>query len=1069
MRRRNSTLSHGLDRRKSNASVKSVQLEHILPTTAEQDAQVAAARAFAWARERSRLAERSALDNPQWPPPRYVESYKNGSQTDSPSRKSNDTSIHRRQSVRFERPRTSQTSNDTRASTSSPMATHNPGATVKLNITGRGVEQRSANSASAAGMVSAAKGVAGDYINALITGEEYYNPEDDIVFAPSSFRRIRKSRSMFTTSEGSNSSHLYNGTQPPIVPHHTAESSTTLRTDENQPPPGLKAPKSMSFLRGRRGHSSLHSERCGDTSISFQGNVCGDSLNNKGAPLKTRPSTIFRSKTTCSDRAFRKTMRDSSNSTNNSNGKLPKDGSLRDKARKVSQTFKYKLKNLFNLSKSDSDESIFPAQHVDSHKSHGATSIALEDNANDEFGYILADEGALSQVTSGVPSLHAVPSYQQLKSRKGSVESLKSERQSSDEKSRVTSWAESETNTLNTLGSRRGEWEPQRLSVIKENGTHTASSSARRPMIDGYFDPPSSNGLSLPPVILPPPPTVDSQRIYSALMKRLDETTKKTHEDSIQRKKSFDDFAKSGTVPVRTSSKSSRARGSDSPITIRQVPPDTGSETGSIRTIHRRPVAQGGYRPQTGEYEQVFPEAAFTSSVSAPTVNRSQGQPAGGGLLSVPRIEEREIPARALSSRSSAFFGSPTSHLFRTQSPYRRALRETINTAEKEALLKSPEFNPWIRSLSSLPIRRPSICESEMDQKMNYTESIYSANTDDPVNISNNTSSMVEDFPRPPSAHGDATIFLDPPAYQPRTPIPPRHRISSSSSSTEWKTWLSAKVSKLEESSIQPDTCGLGDTLSAPRLSGHVRENAQINDEDEDNEQQESFQSSKSSSPFVLSVHDTPVNSDDQQPSQQKTLTPSTSASVEDKPVDVSMPSCSPSPPFPPPLPPKSSMRLQPPVGGIDPPPGPMSNAGDDSTEGKEKASQAMLSFAHSQSLQATTGNQVRATGKTTRKLVRRCPILKNHNSLGLAPAVEAQFRKVTGAPGPSSSNDINVNENISPHTISIVDNEGRYGTRDSSLQAQNNKKMVDMILGDRRRRLAATASEDTDDGHVFL
>lgn len=47
-------------------------------------------------------------------------------------------------------------------------------------------------------MMSAAKGAAGDYINTLFTSEEYYTPEDDIASMPSSYRKLRKSRSMFT-------------------------------------------------------------------------------------------------------------------------------------------------------------------------------------------------------------------------------------------------------------------------------------------------------------------------------------------------------------------------------------------------------------------------------------------------------------------------------------------------------------------------------------------------------------------------------------------------------------------------------------------------------------------------------------------------------------------------------------------------------------------------------------------------------------------------------------------------------------------------------------------------------
>ncbi|KAI0552401.1 hypothetical protein F4679DRAFT_592420 [Xylaria curta] len=703
MHRRNSTNPRRLDRRKSATSVKSVHLEHILPETAERDAQEAATQAFARAKARSATDTNSSL----WPPPRC--SNPNDSTHLHSKSRSEEAPFRRQQSIRFVQPR--------------PLyLAHN-----KTMVRG--------TSPSSASHTSSSVCASGDYINTLFTNDEYYTPQDDIASMPSSYRKLRKSRSMFTNRATVTANQLPLPANSYLRP---------IRGNENIPPRRLKTPKSMSFLRDLRDTTQF--DRTNHT-------------------LRPKSSKIFPSKTSKTDRVFRKSMRDISN------------GSLRYRARQ----------NLFSLGKGDADNTGLPLQHVDAHKSHifgfGDSQQELD---NELLRMSSVDQAALSHVTSGTPYLHAVPSMESLQ---------------------ITSCC-------------REERERKRLSIINEHGAHVCSSSAHT--------------ASLQQPAQPAPGIVDGRRIYSALMKRMD------HNE--------DELVQLGKVPRRKSSLRLRRLGHDAPATIRYVMPESESEPESPKASGRsygrdEHVLSSTYnsnstqpKPNTSKAEgegQVYP-ASTSKFADAEHVLSTKTD----NETSAPSTKETPPITQTLSSRSSAFFGSPTRHLFRTQSPYRRVLQDKMLTAPNEPI-KSPDFNPWLRSLSNLPnlqLQRSSTYGSDADIKLHYTESIYSTDAEDGQTRRQSFLSIIEDFPRPRSTHGDATIFVDQPTYDKRSSsLPPKQRVTSSSSSVEWKMWLSSNVSKLEDTTKQVDSNDFQCGLRSARSSGHIRENAQINDEEEDN------------------------------------------------------------------------------------------------------------------------------------------------------------------------------------------------------------------------------------------
>ncbi|KAI0509183.1 hypothetical protein F5B22DRAFT_617986 [Xylaria bambusicola] len=587
----------------------------------------------------------------------------------------------------------------------------------------------------------------------------------------------------------------------------------------------------MNFLRDFRDNfvPAFRSEDV-DAAPFMSLNDCDTNQQKPKSYLRPKTSRFFRSKVTGEERVFRKSMRDTSNSTVSMNGMPMKNGSLRHKARQVSQGLKHKLRNLFSLSKDDGDDGRLPLQHIDAQKSHIFSLDDLQhETGNDLEGGPSTNQAALSHVASGIPSLHDVPSYQQLRSRQGSMDSLRSDHKAADDRSRVTSWSNSEADTVITHTSSREDWERKRLSIINEHGAHVCSSSAQFATISEQSNP---STISLDRPIPARPGIIDGPRIYSALMKRIGQSQQAHTSDSVIQSND-DGIVQVGTVPRRQSSRLRRL-GCDPASTIRYVFPESETDPESPKAVDRLHTGDRGSpsKPpafaanKTNECEQ---RASASASIDAKT----------GGISSRDVCLEGVPPlTRTLSSRSSAFFGSPTRHLFRTESPYRRALQDRMHTTPNEYAIKSPDFNPWIRSLSNLPnlpIRRSSTHGSDADVKLHYTESIYSTNTEDGQTQRHSVLSVVEDFQRPTSTHGDATIFLNPSGHNKRsTSLPPKQRVTSSSSSVEWKMWLSSNVAKLEDTTKQVDSNDFRCGMQSKRPLGHVRENAQINDEEED-------------------------------------------------------------------------------------------------------------------------------------------------------------------------------------------------------------------------------------------
>ncbi|UKZ71187.1 uncharacterized protein TrAtP1_012148 [Trichoderma atroviride] len=667
-------------------------------------------------------------------------------------------------------------------------------------------------------------------------GSQQYSlePEDEAA-SLTSYGKLRKSKSMYAPAitkistyslDNSDHSDVFNGWQ-------TTSRYSSFAKKENEPiwssgGPSLRAPKSMAFLsHGREGSISRTNTR-----ISSE---MSDELTRNGfyeppgslSRLKTRPSSFFRSNYKQSPHlsAFPKSLRSSSNNTtvlspaslyglNNPSSIPPKQPTLRTTARKISKSLKSRIKGLFGRPKS-TDEAIDQAEyHTPERDSNDGSCYGTQSTVPTRS----SQEASMYQGPSRMPSFHAVPASQQLKSRQGSFANVEIEDcPPTDDKSRVTSWTDSTAATI-THQPRSANWSRQYAFSSEAAETGTLPSSHKQASIP--FDSNSHRG-----------PAANSQRVYSALIKRLQETKQRQNQSLGGNHETLDaseaDSPQSNST-IRRQPRWIRYEGSTNTIRHVQEEDDVFQDRAENTAISRSSSSNSVIRghestdsPQKSLSRDDYPNAAIDGECMAPL-----GQNATE-LQVAPETQKSLI-----SSRSSAFFASPTCHLFRTTSPYRRALQATMKATQADEQPQTPGTR-YLSSLSalSLPTRRSSTDGSDDDERMAYAESVYSNSND--KNIPSPSKSMRQTPMK--KDHGDVTIFLPVETQRPSLSLSARHaREVSSSSSIEWKTWLSANVSKLEASSTTLRTDFPEEASSAPRHSKHIREKTEIEPKGDD-------------------------------------------------------------------------------------------------------------------------------------------------------------------------------------------------------------------------------------------
>ncbi|KND89192.1 hypothetical protein TOPH_06183 [Tolypocladium ophioglossoides CBS 100239] len=865
-----------------------------------------------------------------------------------------------------------------------------------------------------------------------------------------SMGRLRKSRSMFTSSIPPTSEFdISDGPTERLkewlaTPRHHSEDK------ENEPTRGfgahgLRAPKSMSFLRGHSGHG--HSQTSSRADNDLSGHLVPDRLPYHGGSrrrLRSHSSMFFRSKHRRCETSvgLPKSLRNSSNNSAGlssafSGNTIPvmKQSGLRVTARKVSRTLKSKFKGLFGRPRSADDMMGATLNFPRSSDSDGESCHRVDDALQHE-------EASMCRVTSHVPSLHAVPSNQQLRSRQGSLESIRmGQNLTSDDKSRVTSWANSSANTVLSQSS-VADWERQRLSVIKENGMHVPSSAVPRPR--NPLAGPGAPGTTPPPV-----PTIDSQRVYSAMLKRLNETR-------LQEGKADAEIAETpGFVPARSSSVEQVGPQDWSPPTIRCVQADDDVFRDKTRTSS----PQGELESPA---ESVVRGRKRSGSTRSASYKAYPNPTAGDGVGLSPYKFGQRSDLDALSSlahRSSAFFASPSCHLFRTASPFRRALQETMKEVQEGEHTHALDTR-YLSTLSalSLPTRRPSTAGSERDIRMMYAESVYSCATEDarPCQARDDTAMGGDALsPRKFHRHGDATIFVDQPAYK---PVPAHSRDFSSASSVEWKTWLSANVSKLETPSTTLNTDTREVSYTLPPF-GHVREAAEIESPGDAAKPEGLNSASVGNMTPVKSILDSP----------RPTSTHAGSKKMLEARRNPSLAVDENSPPImgerardartngPPAIPSRSSLRTVPSLPSVK------------ASTGRRKGGAGVV-LPRMRSLNTIANMSPPARDEQLLKRRARARLgaagaSSAKSSPGLTAAVKRQFGKAsTGSPmrGPGWSSEQDVG---TPRMGGDGAHEAAADSSDWDAQVMGSKRMVDLFLSSRRKRIKGSKTGTETEG----
>lgn len=847
--------SNRITHRKSTSSIHNPPAKsHIDPEISRQHARAAATYAFAKAQERSSadMGHSGALAG------NNSSRQQNENMYSRPNSAADGRGLKRQQSVRFVGPTAApKRALGTRAIQHNVVRTKLSTGSLRpraiTNDSSVPAAYRPPSRSSSLGKASFSKVESESYATVLAAYDEYYTREDDVASTPSSYRKIRRSKSLL--HPGKAPGVLFsNGT--PESPHTSRRYNNMWGSKSNQT---LRAPKSMSFLQGGR----LRSAQNPDYDVAVQEARDKFLHQVEQQRLREQPSFLFRSnRARREERLFRRSVR--TTSSTNSYG-MPvasgnqalhsgNNGTLRNRARKASQTIRNRLKGVFRRN-GDNEVSAIPDQEVKARRSH-ATDYEIEigpaTTMHDDYLDIpRPDSATVLRVSSRQPSLHAIPSHQQLRSIAGSMQSLRSEASS---RSRVTSWTNSET----TANSRHvaAERERQRLSIINENGTHKTSSSFPRPPLKNQYSPYPSFHLPGNTHGHPQSPIgpVDSARVYSALMKRLDENSPKAK--LTQQKSSMGKFKAPTSNPPRNSSVDSHRS-------------SRGGRTPSIQNVGKSDnelfVSANSSRNTTQSHDDIFTAKSYAdsgsvgykrgrSSSNASTVitrkanYRAYPPPVMGDIprrmtpQEIAMSNEPHAPiTKGLRETRSTFFGaSELTNVGRTASPYRRAMVEADLNAVIPGGGLSAGSSPFLPDSlrGQWPITTP--VEKTADRHANnrfgtaYSESIYSRTTSGQTPPE---AGYVEEVGQDctPEKHGSALLVDHSTCRYPA----PTQRANTSAGSSEWKVWMSAQVSKLERSKENADVAATiprtapGAAPSIPKIfGGHVRESAQITGED---------------------------------------------------------------------------------------------------------------------------------------------------------------------------------------------------------------------------------------------
>ena len=624
------------------------------------------------------------------------------------------------------------------------------------------------------------------FVTALPEQSEEYI-ERRVSSLPSSYRRLRKTKSMVNPSKGSSSS-LVNGFSRGRGHARTHSLRPQNRESGQRASQDSRLRKSLSFLR--QPATSPEPPRKSidqDKAVQLARDQFVRQLEQQRVKEKT--SIVDFAQQRKSGKPFRRTVRTSSTNSYGSaiaspaaaKLEIPKGSGLGRKARSISISLKSRLKKVFH--KPSDVEEIVPVQQLNASRPHFGDFMSSFNGTQQRYDHHIPspDGHTLQSIDSRGSTSRETSAFVEKPSHPASIRSIESTGSVEKETSRVSSWETSTiANSLATLQSR----ENKRLSTINEGAPYQPSSV--RPYGNlGY-----NFAASTDPI-----------RDYSAgsLYSRLRREIEKNERMARQHEKTEE---------------------SD---TIRHIPDyiadltPRGSSLGIPGHGGLRMSKSVVFNPPSTEIENRFEASQLNqfkvhNQLGHHSNSSSQDLSEHKGISNSPSKQ----PLREV---KSAFF-PPSIRLERNApSPYRQVTRD--NSEDKS----TPQ-----KQLGTVNTSKTSQAPNEQSpflQVRNFTDSdsIYSRTTSGNTPRASDSPSTNPDSGDEP---GTAIIASKPLRYNQSSPSR-RQNTSSVQSSGEWKTWLSTEVAQLEK---RTTTAGQSQGPPSASTRGHKRENAQMNEDD---------------------------------------------------------------------------------------------------------------------------------------------------------------------------------------------------------------------------------------------
>ena len=755
--RGNSDAATRLRRAKSTSSVKTYRpapsdSNAIDPEIARQHAVVAASRAYEDAHGRA-SPQKNALDTKDVTP-----------SGDAGQR------LGRRQSVRF----------------TGPSAV----ATKQRSITRRQAPESAVARPKLHGAVSFDRGPDiltqdSDGLTTASHGTEYV--ERRVSSTPSSYRKIRKTKSMFNPAKSASLSFMTGSSKKRNRRLSQLVEPVGTGTDNTRPESRTDVPLSFPAQADATSNNQ-------DAALKIARDTYVRQLEQQR--LKEKKSFMEFAKPRKSAKAFRRTVRTSSTNSYGSavgsaaaHSKEPSQTSgLGSRARSVSVVLKNKLKKVFQR-QPEIEESL-PKQQLNASRPYFGGYMFASNGVQQHYEHHIPspDGETLRRVDSRGSTVRDASAFVERPSNPASIRSVRSEASLVEETSRVSSWANS--TATGPLAVNQAS-EHKRLSIIHEHGGPYQPSSSMR----SYGDLSRRYAAFNDPIR-----DYSAGGLFSSLKQKIEENERaaklgKGDKQQVGKHQIADLTPRGSSYKARNLS-----RGTISEESMDNHDPFNGALPGD--------------------------SAILNPSAKSPESNlRENRYNIGDGSQNLPQSSTSEdgdvTPRRPLREVRSAFFPPSTRIERRSTSPFRRAKA----TSSDEGTVIQADGTPKMSTMSAAGDSRTGFLHV---RSLSRSDSIYSRTT------SGNTPAA---SPSPPSTsdsedtRGVGTAVVDRKALKYEKPLSPRQDSgpSSAKSSGDWQRWLSKEVAQLEARTLKAYE---DQEISPASTIGHKREGAQFEDHD---------------------------------------------------------------------------------------------------------------------------------------------------------------------------------------------------------------------------------------------